>query len=62
MTELGFTDKSSKPIKWPLPDNLPQQSKIAKLQYLHKASSLIVDKFVFDDDSVNQPLDQILRY
>ena len=31
-----------------------------QLQYLHKAASLIVDKFVFDDHSVNGLLDQIL--
>ena len=61
MTELGFADKSSQPVKCTLPENLQHQSKLVKLQYLHKASSLIVDKFVFDDDSVNGLLDQILR-
>lgn len=60
MSELGFTDKSSQPVKLPLPENLQNQSKICKLQYLHKAASLIVDKFVLDDHSVNRLLDQIL--
>lgn len=60
MSELGFTDKSSQPVKLPLPENLQNQSKICKLQYLHKAASLIVDKFVLDDRSVNRLLDQIV--
>lgn len=61
MTELGFTDKSSQPVKCPLHEDLQRQRKVAKLQYLHKVSSLIVDKFVFDDNSVNGLLEQILR-
>ena len=61
MTELGSTDKSSQPVKCPLPEDLQHQRKVAKLQYLHKVSSLIVDKFVFDDNSVNGLLEQILR-
>ena len=61
MTELGFTDKSSQPVKYPLHEDLQRQRKVAKLQYLHKVSSLIVDKFVFDDNSVNGLLKQILR-
>ena len=60
MSELGLTEKSSQPIKLPLPKNLLEQSKLSKLQYLNKAASLIVDKFVFDDHSVNGLLDQIL--
>ena len=60
MSELGLTEKSSQPIKLPLPKNLLEQSKLSKLQYLHKAASLLVDKFVFDDHSVNGLLDQIL--
>ena len=62
MSELGFTDKFSQPLKLPLPENLQNQSKICKLQYLHKAASLIVDKFVLDDHSVNGLLDQILTF
>ena len=61
MTELGFTDKSSQPVKCPLHEDLQRQRKVAKLQYLHKVSSLIVDKFLFDDNSVNGRLEQILR-
>ncbi|XP_074619605.1 uncharacterized protein LOC141878531 [Acropora palmata] len=61
MTELSFTDKSSQPVKCPLHEDLQRQRKVAKLQYLHKVSSLIVDKVVFDDNSVNGLLEQILR-
>ena len=49
MLELGFTGKSSQPEKLPLPENLQNQRKICHLQYLHKAASLIVDKFILDD-------------
>ena len=59
-SELGFTEKSSQPMKLPLPENLQNLSKIERLQYLHKAASLIVDKYVYDDYSVNRLLDQIL--
>ena len=48
-------------MKVPLPD-LQNLSKIGKLQYLCKAASLIVDKYVFDDYSVNRLLDQILTH
>lgn len=60
MLQLGFTGKCSQPSKFTLPDNLHKQSKLSKLQYLHNAAALIVDKFVFDDKSVNKLLDQIL--
>ena len=61
MLQLGFTGKCSQPSNFPLPDNLHEQSKLSKLQYLHNAAALIVDKFVFDDkSSVNKLLDQIL--
>ena len=35
------------------------QSKIAKLQFLHKAASLLVDKFVLDNQSLSSLLDEI---
>ena len=61
MTELCFTDKSSQPVKCPLPEDLQHQRKVTKLQYLHKVSSLIVDKVVFDENSVSGLLGQIVR-
>ena len=36
------------------------ESKIAKLQFLHKAASLLVDRFVLDNHSLNSLLDEIL--
>lgn len=60
MEELGFAGKSSQPTKCPIPENLMNQSKIAKLQFLHKAASLLVDKFVLDHHSLNSLLDEIL--
>lgn len=58
MTALGFPNKSGQPVNCPLPENLTTQSKLCKLQYLHKASALIVDKFVLDNDS--RALDEII--
>ena len=60
MSVLGFTDKGSQPIKFPLPVDIPRQSRVQRLEYLNKAASLIVDKFVFNDDSVSRLLDDIL--
>ena len=60
MLQLCFTRKCSQPGKFPLPDNLHKQSELSKLQYLHNAAVLIVDKFVFDHKSVSVLLDQIL--
>ena len=60
MAVLGFADKESQPSKFPLPADIDKQPKGRRLQYLHKAASMIVDKFVFNDDSVNRLLDDIL--
>ena len=60
MEELGFPGKSSQPTKCPIPENLMNESKIAKLQFLHKAASLLVDRFVLDNLSLNSLLDEIL--
>lgn len=60
MSVLGFEDKESQPSKLPLPADITKQPKVTRLQYLHKAASLIVDKFVFNDDAVNRLLDDIL--
>ena len=60
MSVLGFADKESQPSKLPLPADINNQPKVRRLQYLHKAASLIVDTFVFNDDAVNRLLDDIL--
>ena len=60
MSVLGFTDKGSQPTKFSLPVDIAKQSRVQRLEYLNKAASLIVDKFVFNDDSVSRLLDDIL--
>ena len=60
MSVLGFSDKGSQPTKFPLPVDIAEQSRVQRLEYLHKAAALIVDKFVFNDDSVSRLLDDIL--
>ena len=50
MSVLGFTDKQRQPTKFPLPTDIAKQSRAQQLEYLKKAASLIVDKFVFNYD------------
>ena len=57
---IGFDNKEGQPNKCPLPDNIASQSKQLKLSYLMKAALLIVDKFVFGDDSFNRLLESVL--
>lgn len=52
MSVLGFTHKHRQPTKFPLPTNIAKQSRAQQLEYLKKAASLIVDKFVFNYNSV----------
>ena len=47
---LGFTNKRRQLIKFPLPIDIDKQSRAQQLEYLKKAASLIVDKFVFSND------------
>ncbi|CAB3978126.1 Hypothetical predicted protein [Paramuricea clavata] len=56
MTVLGFENKSGQPDNFPIPENLSNQSKLAKQQYLHKASAQIIDKLVFTNDSIEKAL------
>ncbi|KAK3744046.1 hypothetical protein QZH41_011928 [Actinostola sp. cb2023] len=60
MKVLGFEDKSSDPIKCPLPENITTLRKLQKMQYLHKAAALIVDEFVFNDDSVGFMINEVI--
>ena len=57
---LGFTDKPRQPTKFPLPVDIAKESRVQRLEYLNKAASLIVDKVVFNYDSVRRLLDDIL--
>ena len=57
---LGFTDKTSKPTKCPLPEDIDKQSKITKLKYLHKAALLVVDNFVFEVETTDKLFQEIL--
>ena len=54
MTVLGFENKSGQPNNFPLPEDLHDQSKLSKQQYLHKAAGQIVDKLVFTHSSIEK--------
>lgn len=46
---LGLETKSSKPSKFTIPEDISTFDKLRKLEVLHKAAGMIVDKFVFTD-------------
>ena len=60
MSVLGFSEKGSQPPKFPLPVDIAKQSRVQRLEYLNKTVALILDKFVFNDDSVSRLLDDML--
>ena len=56
MTVLGFENKSGQPKNFPLPEDLDDQSKLSKQQYLHKAAGKVVDKLVFTHSLVEKAI------
>ena len=56
MTVLGFENKSGQPKNFPLPEDLDDESKLSKQQYLHKAAGKIVDELVFTHSSVEKAI------
>ena len=60
MEVLGMTSRSSQPTECPVGNDMARMSNYQKREYLHKAAAMIVDKFVFDEGSVNQLVDNIL--
>ena len=52
--------KTSQPTKCPLPEDLDQLPNTTKLNYLHKAASLVVDNFVFEVETTDKLFDDIL--
>ena len=47
MELFGLANKTSVPSTFTIPDDISTYTKLQKLEILHKAASLIVDKFVF---------------
>ena len=61
MKVLGFTDKSSEPANYKLPENMMKMRKTKKLNCLHKISAKVVDGFVFNSGAeVNELIDRVL--
>ena len=61
MKELGFTDKSSEPANYKLPENVMKMRKTRKLNCLHEISAKVVDEFVFNSGpEVNGLIDRVL--
>ena len=61
MKVLGFTDKSSEPANYKLPENMMKMRKTRKLNCLHEISAKVVDEFVFNSGAeVNGLIDRVL--
>ena len=60
MKVLGFTDKSSEPANYKLPENMMKMRKTRKLNCLHEISAKVVDEFVFNSGEVNGLIDRVL--
>ena len=61
MKVLGFTDKSSEPANYKLPENMKKMRKTRKLNRLHEISAKVVDEFVFNSGAeVNGLIDRVL--
>ena len=60
MKVLGFTDNSSEPANYKLPENMTKMRKTRKLNCLHEISVKVVDEFVFNSGEVNGLIDRVL--
>ena len=60
MKVLGFTDTSSEPANYKLPENMMKMRKTRKLNCLHEISAKVVDEFVFNSGEVNGLIDRVL--
>ena len=57
---LGIARKNEKPNNLPLPENLATLSRLKKLQFLHKAAGMIVDKLVVNKDMMDNTIQTML--
>ena len=61
MEVLGFQSKSGAPTKFPIPEDLEDQTTSEKRKYLHKAASKIVEKIIFSEEDTNNLISGILN-
>ena len=57
---FGIARKNEKPNNLPLPENLATLSRLKKLQFLHKAAGMIVDKLVVNKDMMDNTIQTML--
>ncbi|KAK3724040.1 hypothetical protein QZH41_020320, partial [Actinostola sp. cb2023] len=60
MNVLGLDKKDSKPTRFVIPDDISTYPKLQKLEILHKAASMVVDKFIFREDNLSRMVDDVL--
>ena len=60
MKVLGFTDKSSQPANYKLPENMKKMRNTKKLNCLREISAKVVNEFVFNSSAeVNELIDRV---
>ena len=57
---LGLDSRQGKPKHLPIPKDLSNQSKLQKLQFLHKAAGMIVDELVVDEGMLNGSIEAMV--
>ena len=60
MNALGLEHKNSEPTCFSIPKDISSFSKLKKLELLHEAAGIVVDKFVFRGDGLSGMINNIL--
>jgi len=60
MNTLGLEHKNNTPTCFTIPEDISSLSKLKKLDILHEAAGIVVDKFVFKGDGLSSMINDIL--
>ena len=53
-------NKKSTPTCCPIPEDISSLSKLKRLDFLHEAAGIVVDKFVFKGDGLSSMINDVL--
>ena len=57
---LGICNKTEQPKNLPIPADIPTWDNLKKLQFLHKAAAMIVDKLVVDKEMMDETITSLI--
>ena len=60
MKVLGFDSKEIQPSLFNIPANVASKTNIDKLAILHEAAGLVIDKFVFVENSIDKHISKVI--